>query len=109
LFQAAKTLQESGELSTGDWKRLEEILDWFNEHLERPERMSISRRPRSKLQAISWFKSTAKQHIQRMREFQRMLEEHGIVVEMIRARRLGYVLYEDDYQVTAYPFNDTPS
>jgi hypothetical protein len=38
-----------------------------------------------------------------------MLERYGVSVEMIKAKRLGYVLYEDEYQIAAYPFNETPT
>ena len=42
-----------------------------------------------------------------MRECQRILEAHGIVVEMLVTQRPGYIVYEDAYQVAAYPFADT--
>lgn len=109
LFQAAKTLRESGALNGPDFERLEAIRAWFNEHLERPTRMAVSSRPHAKTQAISWFRDTATQHIAQMREFQTVLERHGLVVEMIKAKRLGYILYEDEFQVCAYPFSDTPT
>ena len=107
LFQAAWKLRDSGRLNAADWRRLERIRDWFNENLEKPARLSLSARPNRKAQAISWFKSTAAEHIDKMRQLQRVLETHGIAVEMIRTRRPGYVLYEDDFQVAAYPFSDT--
>jgi hypothetical protein len=44
-----------------------------------------------------------------MREFQEVLERYGLMVQMITAKRLGYILYEDEFQVAAYPFNDTPT
>lgn len=44
-----------------------------------------------------------------MREFESVLERFGMTVVMVRARRLGYVLYEDEFQVSAYPFSDTPT
>jgi hypothetical protein len=109
LFQAAQTLREAGVLNGADFERLEAIRAWFNEHLERPTRMAISARPHAKAQAISWFRDSATQHIAQMREFQAVLERHGLAVEMIKAKRLGYVLYEDEFQVCAYPFSDTPT
>ena len=47
------------------------------------------------------------EHIGRMREYQRILEAHGIVVEMLVTQRPGYIVYEGAYQVAAYPFADT--
>ena len=109
LFQAAVTLRESGRLSDADHVRLVQIREWFNQHLERPERLAFSSRPNAKARALSWFKDTALEHISKMREMQEVLALYGIVVEMIKARRLGYVLYEDEFQVAAYPFSDTPT
>jgi len=109
LFQAAKRLRESGALSQVDADHLEQISVWFNRNLERPSRLSLSPRPNSKAQALSWFKPTAKEHIAKMREYAEILERYGLRVEMIKAKRLGYVLYEDDFQVAACPFSDTPT
>ena len=109
LFQAAKALRESGVLSDPDHEELEAIRSWFNEHLERPERLAVSPRPHAKAQAISWFRDTATTHIAKMREFQDVLERYGLAVQMIKAERLGYILYEDQHQVAAYPFSDTPT
>ena len=69
----------------------------------------MSSRPHAKAQAISWFRDTAILHIAKMREFQEILERYGVAVQMIKAKRLGYVLYEDEFQIVAYPFNDTPT
>jgi hypothetical protein len=109
LFQAAKTLRESGKLNAADDDRLEYIRDWFNENLEKPTRLAISSRAHGKNQAISWFKDSAHLHISKMREFKEVLERYGIPVQTITARRLGYVLYEDEFQLAAYPFRDTPT
>lgn len=35
-----------------------------------------------------------------------MLENHGVAVRMLKADRVGYVVYEDDYQIVAEPFSD---
>jgi hypothetical protein len=107
LFQAADELRKSGELSNQDDKRLSAIFVWFGENLKKPARLSMSSRPHAKQQAISWFKSSAIKHIRKMRELQRMLESHGILVEAITTQRPGYVVYEDEFQVAAHPFKDT--
>ena len=44
-----------------------------------------------------------------MREMQQVLEHYDLIVDMITAKRLGYVVYYDEFQVTAYPFRDTPT
>ena len=35
------------------------------------------------------------------------VREHGPAVEIVKTRRPGYILYEDDHQVAAIPFRDT--
>jgi len=109
LFQAAQSLKESGVLSGPDHERLDTLRGWFNENLKRPTRLAVSSRPHSKAQAISWYRDTATEHIAKMREFQEVLERYGLEVQMIQAKRLGYILYEDEFQVAAYPFKDTPT
>lgn len=107
LFAAAKALRESGRLSEVDEARLNVAQGWFNENLPVPTRFSVSRRPHSQNQAISWFRDTATEAIDRIRDYAAVLEDYGIVVEMIRTTRPGFVVYEDDWQVAAYPFSET--
>jgi hypothetical protein len=42
-----------------------------------------------------------------MREVQHLLDAYGIGVDMITSRRPGYIVYEDAFQVAAYPFGET--
>ena len=107
LFQAAGFLRRSGRLSAGDEDTLDALRIWFGANLNVPNRFALSGRPHAKAQAISWFKDTASEHIARMRAYGNILEGYGLTVRMIRTDRPGYVLYEDEHQVTAYPFSDT--
>lgn len=107
LFQAAKFLRESGQLSERDHQQLDEIREWFNTNLERPVRLSLSPRPHAKKQALSWFKDTAATHVGKMREYGEILERYDVHVLMVKTNRPGYVVYEDEYQVCAYPFTET--
>jgi hypothetical protein len=107
LFQAAAALAAAQGMHAHEIAEYEELKRWFNANLETPERLAVSPRRHSKAQALSWFKSTATEHIAHMRSLARLLESHGVTTEMIRSSRPGYVLYEDDYQVAAYPFAET--
>ena len=109
LFQAAKTLRQAGRLSAKDHDALDAIREWFNTHLERPERLSLSARPHAKKQALSWFRDSATLHIAKMRDYGDILKNYGLPVLMIRTDRPGYIVYEDEHQVCAYPFADTPT
>jgi hypothetical protein len=109
LFQVSWDLSDSGALSAEDDAEIRRIRSWFGGHLKQPDRLALSSRPHAKNTALSWFKDTAIEHITRMREFAQLLEPHGFIVEMIRTDRPGYVLYEDEHQIVAYPFADTPT
>jgi hypothetical protein len=88
-------------------EELKAIYKWFETHLKVPRRFSRSRRPGAASKAISWFKSTATEHVSRMQAICRILEEHGIKTEMITTGRPGYIVFEDEFQVAAEPFVET--
>jgi hypothetical protein len=108
LFQAGDELLESQKMSVEDAERLQELYAWFKANLSVPNRFSLSTRPHAKAQALSWFRDSAVEHIRSMRAYQRILETYGLSVETLRTSRPGYVVYEDEHQVVAYPFADTP-
>ena len=110
VIQAAYALLRDSTVSTADRARLRALLDWFNERLGPPDRFNRTKSKgyhRRETAGIAWFKDTAAQHIARMREIGDVLERNGHHVTMLTERKLGYVVYEDDHQVIAEPFNDT--
>ncbi|PYV36444.1 MAG: hypothetical protein DMG06_30680 [Acidobacteria bacterium] len=107
LFQAAAALRDAGVLDIYEEEQMDVLRKWFKEHLEKPKSFSRSRKPRATRVALSWFKDTAKLHIAKMYEFAAILEAHGVHVEVIRTTRPGYVVYEDEHQITAEPFSET--
>jgi hypothetical protein len=109
VFHAAGDLRDSSELSAEENTRLAEIRAWFSQNLEKTDRLSLSAKPNKKAQAISWFKESAIEHITQIRAMVLILESHGMAVQRIRTRRPGYIVYEDEHQVAAYPFADTPT
>jgi hypothetical protein len=90
-------LLDSGSLTSDEWKRLREILDWFNIHLPHPPKSFVTGR------AIFWFKSTATESISQIWELVHLLRHHSHHVEVHKCRRLANILYEDEFQVAAYP------
>jgi hypothetical protein len=109
IFHAARDLREDGDVEPWEASRLEEIRDWFNRHLERPDRFSSSKNAYygKPSRGIAWFKDTATEHIENIREMISILERHGVIVNTFCTARIGYVVYEDDFQVVAEPFTDT--
>lgn len=109
VFQALYGLRNAGHLSEAEEAAFTALARWFNEQLPEPSRLARSRNSRAKNVAISWFKESATEHIQRMRDLVALLEAHGVAVEAIHTDRPGYIVYEDEHQIAAEPFRDTPT
>lgn len=107
VFHAVSNLREGGKLHQHEEAQHDQIRQWFNENLEKPTRFTASKPPfyRKEAKAISWFKDSAHEHIARVRDLVAILQQHGISVQMLRTDRVGYVVYEDKYQIVAEPFN----
>ena len=110
VFHAVGHLRDSGELCSGEEEQHDLIRKWFNENLEKPSRFTASKPPfyRKQSKAISWFKGTAHEHPDRIRTLVAILENHGVSVRMLKTNRVGYVVYEDQYQIVAEPFAGEP-
>src|SRR4051812_23045081 len=83
VFQAVAELVEAGELRDYEFEELQALREWFNEHLERPDRFARSTRTNAAPRAISWFKSNATQYVSRMHAICRILNEHGVHTQMV--------------------------
>ena len=93
-------------------EQLSDAIDWFKLNLVVPGKFNCSSSKgfvRRNAHGLSWFKATAADHIGRARDIMAILEANGIDCEAIRTDRIGYVIYEDEYQVVAEPFKDTPT
>jgi len=111
LFNAAWNLRERDHLPAEDEARLAAHFAWFDAHMNMPDRFNRTKSKghyRRASKGISWFKDSAQEHIKRMHAIAAILERHGVAVETIRTDRPGYIVYEDDHQIVAEPFRDTP-
>ena len=107
LFMACWELRDSGKFSDEEVNLHQNLRVWFNKYLPTPDKFNVSKNKKAKDIGISWYKDTAKEHIKKMRELVALLENHGISTKMIREEKVGYIVYEDEFQVTAVPFSDT--
>jgi hypothetical protein len=109
VFQAAFNLQGTGQLLDEDAAAVQATREWFNENLERPTRFTNAKKPyhRRQQRCISWFRAEAREHIEKVQVFIKVLRKNGIEVTELNATRVGYVVYEDEHQITAEPFADT--
>ena len=108
IFQALANLRDRGVLLEHEEQEHDLARRWFNENLEKPTRFTNAKPPyyRKQSKAISWFKETAHEHLARIRSMVVILQSHGIDVSMLKTERVGYVVYEDEFQIVAEPFKD---
>jgi hypothetical protein len=90
-------------------EELDQAFQWFDDNLEAPKRFSRSERRHANGTAISWFKDSAVECVSQLRTICRVLDAHGIPTEMLTSSRPGYIVFEDQQQVAAVPFSDTPT
>jgi hypothetical protein len=108
ILAVAYRLRDGTELDAGERAQISESIEWFKKHLPVPDRFNRSTRPGVRPKAISWFKPTASEHVSRMDELSSFLTAHGYNVRTIKTEKPGFVVYEDDFQLVAEPFAETP-
>ena len=105
IFMALRYLRDDHSLTKDeDINKLKELSGWFNRNLEKPTRFS---KGTSKLNAdvsLSWFKDSAKEHIKKMQDLIEIAEQYDIIIDRIASKNPGYIVFEDEYQVSAVPF-----
>lgn len=104
IFQALFQLRDNGGLTPYEMEWLEDVMGWFRWNLLRPRRFAWSRRPGAPEAAICWMKLSSVEHVSRLHSLAAILEYKGIPVQILRTHKPGYIVYEDDHQVTAMPF-----
>jgi hypothetical protein len=110
FVQAVGRLDDDGHLTAEESKLFREHLRWFREHLRTPDRFTRTRNAsHKKKRALSWFKEGALAQITRARDVLEILRAHDVIVDKLVTERPGYIVYEDDLQVVAEPFSDTPT
>jgi len=106
FFKFAYALIREKCATVGDERRLSELLDWFDDHLDAPDRFAKSSNVHAHGKAISWFKPTALEHITNARKILDIIKRYGAKSEMLTTAKPGVIVFEDDFQITAIPFRD---
>jgi len=105
LFTALKYLRDDYSLTKDeDINKLKELTGWFNRNLEKPTKFSNGTSKYNENVSLSWFKDSAKEHIRKIQEFIEIAERYDIIVERVASKNPGYIVFEDEYQVSAVPF-----
>jgi hypothetical protein len=110
FLRGAEVIRRRGSLSVHEDQRLSEIFEWFNRRLPVPSKYSRTRNASHKVsRCLAWFKDSASDHIALAREVAELLRQHDLVVETILTERPGFIVYDDEFQVVAEPFSETPT
>jgi hypothetical protein len=104
LFSALRFIREHPLTNDEDVKTLTDLRDWFNNNLDAPDKFSNAKNKNPESISLSWFKDTAKKHIKKVYDIREVLCHYGIVIEITTTKSPGYIIYSDDYQVSAIPF-----
>lgn len=106
LFTLAYHLRDQNRFTYQEEEQVQDLIDWFKANLPIPDRFSRNRNGSHKnTYGLSWFKPESTEAINRMWQLKAMIENHGFNIEVIKTDRPGYVVYEDEHQVVAEPFN----
>lgn len=109
IFSAAYELARRADPPTQ--VQLDYLLKWFRQNLAIPTRFSRSNSKgsyrRSVTYGLSWYKPSAKEHVGKTFELSSILQQSGYVIDVLKASRLGYILYEDEHQIVAEPFAES--
>ncbi len=111
FLAAAYVLSRSTGLDEWSHRELIGHLNWFENNLALPDRFNRSKSKGAwhrETKGLSWFKPEAVDHIDRAFALVGLLTLNDIPIDTLRSNRIGYVVYEDDYQIVAEPFADTP-
>jgi len=114
IFQALDELFEDPEAPIELRHAALEISDWFNANLRAPFRdPDIQRQPDWKIEStdrsLSWIKRSSTEHFSKLKLLKALMEEAGWLVEELATSKPGKVLYEDEHQVIAVPYAETPT
>lgn len=97
LFVEVANLKRKDLLEPYQIKHVNDIFEFFNSNLPCPP---FSKKKWS-IDAISWFKDTATDHIDKMRDLAVILEENNLIIRVLKTDKPGMILYEDEFQIIA--------
>ena len=96
-FLTLGKLRDEGRFEPHEAVWVEEVEDWFREHLPVPPFRARGFPER----AICWFWGTRNAALARMWELVAVLRHKGLPMQMLRTCYPGNILYMDDFQVVA--------
>jgi hypothetical protein len=103
IFSAYGVLRDQSEFAEGwQMQQLNEIYDWFNNHLDRPTRLNWRSR-RARVAGLCWFRAEATTHIEQARYMAWLITDLGLPIRQRISATPGRLLWHDDHQIVATP------
>lgn len=93
-------------------RELEYWIEWFEENLPVPDRFNRTKSKgwyRRETRGIAWLRTSAADHLAAMADLAACIAKCGHATAEVRSERVGYVIYQDEFQLIAEPFRDTPT
>ena len=112
VFETAYRLSKHATLLEHETVELKQLLRWFGDNLRTPDRFDRNRskdRHDPSTKGASWFKPSATAHVAKMHRMAAILREQGLDVAIMKTKKPGYVIYEDEHQIVAEPFRELRS
>jgi hypothetical protein len=112
FFDAAYDLRNAKHTPDYTTEHLADLIAWFEKNLTTPSRFNRSSSKgafRRNGMALSWFKPTAKEHLEKAHELCAVLREHGYAITILKTDKPGFIVCEDADQIVAEPLADSPT
>jgi hypothetical protein len=97
IFGACHHLRRDGRLSSEEDRLFAEVDAWFDRELRNPEFYEDG----NSVNAITWFKTSATQLIDRLLPLCDLLQRHGVEYDVVECDDPGRIIYEDEFQIGA--------
>ena len=97
IFHAVRYLRDDGLLTNEQEEIANGVFDWLYDHLDAPSEGVLEANP----EAVSWFRSTAVDHLAQAERLLPILEGHGYPIKRAESLDPGTIVYADSAQVLA--------
>ena len=99
IFQIAFKFRDADKLEKPFEIELIKNIEWLKKHLTSPKELE----QKENFRAISWFKTRAVKPMKRIRKIKGILEDYGYIIDTLKTKDPGIIIYEDRWQVIAKP------
>lgn len=82
-------------------RTVRETFKWLNDHIPCPPFSEKKKAGEWTADAVAWFRTTAREPINRLRPLIQVLRAHGLMVRTVFTNNPGRIVYRDKWQVVA--------